>query len=240
MAIAFDAATDGGFTASSSTHTFSHTCTGSDLGIFVLTFSESSLVHSYDITGITYNSVAMSEVFHQAVLGDRWMSVWELTGPATGANNVVITSSIVASAIGGVAASYTGVNQATMVDSSNSGTASSAGGITVSTTVIASNCWTVMGVRNNVGAASAGAAPSTLRIGATDGLAWLDSNGTVGTGSQSLEATGTTADWAAIIISIQPPTGTTPFDWMQNAPVRPAHYSKLSMLDSGPRPGRGI
>jgi hypothetical protein len=32
----------------------------------------------------------------------------------------------------------------------------------------------------------------------------------------------------------------TAFDWMQNAPDRPSHYSKLSMLDSGPRPGRGI
>jgi hypothetical protein len=30
------------------------------------------------------------------------------------------------------------------------------------------------------------------------------------------------------------------FDWMQNAPDRPSHYSKLSMIDSGPRPGRGI
>jgi hypothetical protein len=32
----------------------------------------------------------------------------------------------------------------------------------------------------------------------------------------------------------------TAFDWMQNAPDRPSHYSKLSMLDSGPTPGRGI
>ena len=59
MAIIFDAAA-AGVAAAGTTKTFSHTCTGTELILFVgalITTTESDVV-----TGITYNSVAMTRV----------------------------------------------------------------------------------------------------------------------------------------------------------------------------------
>ena len=56
MAIAFDAATDGGNNAGITTSlTFAHTCTGSN-GFLDVCFSGDTIGGSDDVTGVTYNA----------------------------------------------------------------------------------------------------------------------------------------------------------------------------------------
>lgn len=113
--------------------------------------------------------------------------VFYLIAPATGTNNIVCTGGTWA------AASYTGVSQVSPIDSSNSGQNTSYT-INVSTTVVASNCWIVSatGAAFNSNSytsqsnrtdrfASTVIQPATPYMNTSIG----DTNGTIGTGSQS-------------------------------------------------------
>ena len=103
----------------------------------------------------------------------------------------------------GIAANvYSGVHQTAPIDSS-AFIASGAVPRTFSTTVVASNCWLVSMARN----ISTGAiAPSTGTTGRTDGTLHDtgDSNGTVGTGSQSMVWTDGSGNAYGIIFSLAP------------------------------------
>ena len=105
---------------------------------------------------------------------------------------------------------YSGVNQSTTIDSSNTGVGANAnpGVVTLSTTVVASNCWLVSCARNNAGAASASTG-TTLRQAGTS-LATGDSNGTVGTGAQTMTWTrAQLSQTGGIIFSLAPSVGTS-------------------------------
>ncbi|KKL97825.1 hypothetical protein LCGC14_1830540 [marine sediment metagenome] len=81
--VAFDAESSGQGT--STTVTISHTCTGSDLCLIVGVSVDNAVP-----TGVTYNSVAMTKIADQdASAGNA--SLWRLVGPATGANDIVVT-----------------------------------------------------------------------------------------------------------------------------------------------------
>jgi hypothetical protein len=196
MAIAYDA-TSVGTQVNDSTLSWSHTCTGSNRILFVSCMSNTS----DDLTGVTYNSVSMTQVGKiQLPSSGRWQYLYYLIAPATGSNTITVTASGT-TFLQGTATSYTGAKQSGQPDSSNtnSGTSTS---ITASTTVVASNCWLVMGSGDNVGGESAGAG-TTLR-NSTNGNAISDSNATVSTGSQSLALTISSGRWGAIIASIAP------------------------------------
>jgi len=121
MAIAFDAATTGAKGGTGSTLTYSHTCTGSDLVLLVFVESRSN-----DVTGVTYATVAMTQVGSAQVSGDGLTTntAWRLAGPATGANNVVVTITGT-NHVASTALSYTGVDQTTPVANSAAATGSS-------------------------------------------------------------------------------------------------------------------
>ena len=59
MAIAFDAATDGGNVNPGTTLTFAHTCTGS-LGLLVVGFNGDNIGGADDVSSVTYNGVALT------------------------------------------------------------------------------------------------------------------------------------------------------------------------------------
>ena len=81
--VTFDAESSGQGT--STTVTISHTCTGSDLCLIVGVSVDNAVP-----TGVTYNSVAMTKIDDQdASAGNA--SLWQLVGPATGANDIVVT-----------------------------------------------------------------------------------------------------------------------------------------------------
>src|SRR3990167_9665452 len=109
MAIAFDAATNGGNVVPGTSLTYSHTCTGSDLLLFVEV--RENVAAPTHITGITYNSVALASIATNAN-GDasELISLWYLAGPATGAHDVVVTAGS-STTFTSAAISYTGCAQ---------------------------------------------------------------------------------------------------------------------------------
>ncbi len=111
-AISFDAVS-GATQVTGSTLTWSHTCTGSNRALFV---SASSLGDSPTVTGVTYNSVAMTQLWNFDSSGgvSAQSSGWILVAPATGAHNIVITLSGGSGGyIAGIGQSWTEVNQTT-------------------------------------------------------------------------------------------------------------------------------
>ena len=202
MAIALDVKSDGGIESVGTTLTWSHTCTGTNLILVV-----GATKTSNDITGITYNSVALTAGPNQApTAGNEGAQLWFLVNPSTGANNIVITAST--TRLTGVAVSYTGAKQTGQPDSSNTGSAASATSLSVSTTVVASNCWLVMMTDTSAAGTSAGTG-TTLREAASDGSDLWDSNGTVGTGAQALAINATSGNLVGAIMSIAPSADTS-------------------------------
>lgn len=103
MAIALDSTSNG--TDTNTSLTISHTCAGANRLLVVGILAGSSDV----ITGVTYNSVAMTRV-DISNNGNSTAYMYYLLGPSTGTNNIVISRSpsglIIADA-----ASFTGVKQ---------------------------------------------------------------------------------------------------------------------------------
>lgn len=205
MAIAYDA-TSIGTQVNASSKSWSHTCTGSDRILFVSAMSNTT----DDVTGVTYNGVSMTQVGKQQMQAsnNRWVYLYQLVNPATGSNTITINASGT-TFLQGTATSYTGAKQTGQPDSSNTGFANSSTSITISTTVVTSGSWLVMATGDNNGGESGGTG-TTVR-NSTNGNAISDSNGTVGTGSQSLQVTTAgSSNWAGIIASFAPVASATP------------------------------
>lgn len=208
MAIAFDTATGRNSQSGGTSFSWNHTCTGSNLILFVgVTVSTTDLAPS-----ATYNSVSMTLVDKVQTPSGRWSYLFVLVGPATGTNSVSVSASSAPSDFWlTYSASYTGAKQSGQPDSFNHGTATGVAGttgLTVSTTVVASNCWLIMygdNTDNNVdgGTSTLRATPNSQAIG--------DSNATVGTGSQSLKFTVSTGsgNFGQIIASFAPALAST-------------------------------
>lgn len=141
----FDTATDGGNNGGSTNNlTFSHTCTGSDR-LLVVGVTGDQVGGVDDISSVTYAGVNMAFVSKRGILGmDRWLYIYELEGPASGANNVVVTSSGTHYLLAG-ATSYAGAAQSGQPDgSTTSQSATGATTWTTSLTTTADKCWAVL------------------------------------------------------------------------------------------------
>jgi hypothetical protein len=101
-AIAFDASSGAANTGSTST-TWSHTCTGTNLVLLVSVWGQGPSLSET----VTYNgvSVPLLGVKQGVAGGDMATALYMLLAPATGAHNVVVTGGFAA----GAAVSYTGV-----------------------------------------------------------------------------------------------------------------------------------
>lgn len=145
--IAFDAAVDGGNNSGATNSlTFSHTVTGTLPILFACVVGD-TIGGADDITGVTYNTVAMTlaDKFTAALASNnRYAYLYWLIAPATGAHNVVVTSTGTHFLLAG-AASYTGAKATGQLDAhsaTDSGGAAST--LTSSLTTIADNAWTVL------------------------------------------------------------------------------------------------
>lgn len=110
MALALDSVTTGNGNINGANLTYAHTCTGSQLVLYVFTMERNSTA----ISGVTYAGSSMTQIGQQAVTGSAVCTLWRMTGPATGANNVVLAST--ASSVHhvvSVAFSFTGADQTT-------------------------------------------------------------------------------------------------------------------------------
>lgn len=199
MAIALDTTVNGGLSTSTSL-TWSHTCTGSNL---ILIVSINGPVSSTDdVSGITYNSVALTKIRSQQIPSDRLVSLWYLIAPATGAHNIV--ASFTGTYCAGISASYTGVRQSVQPDSSAVGTTSSGSGLTISTITATDNTWLVGGFGDASGGVVSAGANTVVRQSVTaEGNSYGDSNSAqTPAGSHSLAVTGPTTNWGGVVASI--------------------------------------
>lgn len=211
MAIAFDAATNFTRVNPGTSLTFAHTCTGSDLMLFV------GIISDHDrVNGVTYNSVSATLVQKQSPYdgGTATIYLYCLPGPSTGTNNVVISVSSSDQITGG-ATSYTGCLQSSTLDASveNHGTATSFSKAITST---ADNCWAVAVVRNDVGEVVAPGAGCTRRAsngsGGTAGFAaMLDSTSAIHpAGSFTMSGSWTTNITYGVIVATVAPVAPPP------------------------------
>jgi hypothetical protein len=207
MAIAFDTAVDGGFTVGAS-HTYSHTCTGSNRAIMVAVFGD--LIGNGDnVTGVTYGGVALTRLGSAQTPADRYAYLYGRADSSvpSGANNVVISST--SGAVGGSSASYTGCGS---IESGSATQTAIAAQVTASKTTTDAGAWTVIGGKNSSGSTVTGGTGTTVRVtGATSANSSPigDSNGaslTPGTNSLILNQVGANG-WAVIIASLAPAGG---------------------------------
>jgi len=181
MAIAYDSSAKG--TTTTSSLTFAHTCSGTNRILFVA----ARFYQTDKITGITYNGTAMTFINkRQDNAGNNcYIYLYYLLNPDTGTNNVVVSASANPNIqMCAASASYTGVAQSGQPDSQTNKSSTSST-MTVTTTVVASNCW-LFGATSNFRATSASTGTTNRQQVAGDPFTISDSNGTVGTGSQSL------------------------------------------------------
>lgn len=161
------------------------------------------------LTSVTYNAVNMTVADKTGgVASHRWIYGYYIQGQS-GTHNLVANFSGSADAIRLAATSYTGVTQ-TGLDSHNTNTATAATSITLTTTVVAPSCWTAAVFWGNGGVVSASTG-TTARINqGSDAYILGDSNGTVGTGSQSMAATAPLGSFDGVIVSFAPFTAVGP------------------------------
>lgn len=150
------------------------------------------------LSSISYGASAMT-IVQQVTTSVTNIALCILANPPTGAQTITAVPNIGTSVI--IVSSFNGVDQTNPVDSS----ASLALGATTSspqlltTTVVNANCWLVGGTNETSSNTVAGIGTTRRQ------LDLFDSNGTVGTGSQSLQVTfsGTQA-MAWVVASLKP------------------------------------
>lgn len=217
MAIAFDATASSFLTGNptGTSLTYNHTCTGSNLILLVS-------VHVYNavdiVSGVTYNSVAMTRLTQQIFSSDsnQRLYLYYLIAPATGTNQIAVTLSAgsLFTIMYSMSDSYTGVSQTGYPDATNSNTASGAGDIVGTVTTIANNAWTVMLSGSDDDNSNTAGSGTTIRVSSTGTNAardtFADSNGPkTPAGSISLTVTPSagTGGTAYIIASMAPAGG---------------------------------
>lgn len=201
--IALDTSTDGG-TATATSLTFAHTCSGNNRILFVAVSNNTSDNTDY-VTGVTYGGVSMTQVesFHSPGLGGH--ELYALLNPATGANNVVISASG-SVALYGVASSYTGVKQEGQPDAENSATSDPVTTLSASVTTTETGSWLVSSAGHKAGVSSTiSAHTNTTARQVNNYVAIGDSNAiqTVGSVSQAWNQT-ENSGLTVIVASIAP------------------------------------
>lgn len=194
MAIAFDTAS-GGHTATTTSLTWSHTCTGVNRILFVGWRTGGT------VTSVTYNSVAMTVITQD--LGVAKVGLAYLINPASGSNTVAINQNN--AFIAGISSSYNGVKQTSQPDSSNTRNVSGTNSGNISTTIVAANCWTIAVAKASSSAITGGVNATVRATGDNNEHAILDSNGPLQPGSNTMNFTSAAnAEWNEIIASFAP------------------------------------
>lgn len=210
MAIAFDSAASKS-QDSSTTNTFAHTCAGSNRIILV-----GCMTTNGTITGVTYNGVSLTQAIDNTTGGSTFNHIYlfYLIAPATGTNNVIVTSSGSGS-VYAASASYTGVAQTSPIDGTSATTTTTTGAFSKSVTTSVANDWIIgyVGAGNystsasNEPAAGSGTTRRATDPGTGSWYSIFDGNGAVSAGANSLnyDTTGyTSALFGINMVGIKP------------------------------------
>jgi hypothetical protein len=207
MAIAFDAKTNVSNTAGN-THTFSHTCSGTDRVLYVFGH-DTNTVGPTIVTGVTYNGVSMTKVTEldaNASFNDRAITMWRLVAPATGANNVVVTT-VAGNNLRFASSSYTGVDQTTPENGTDTSTGTSVATISTDITTTEADCWMLQFSKDqNGGRTYTNTTGDTIRNNAdAGGHMFCDTDASFGAGSNTITNTMTSVNGiGALAVAIRP------------------------------------
>jgi hypothetical protein len=198
--ITFDAAGAGNNNPVTSL-TYSHTCTSNNnrfLVVAVWTEQTGDIV-----TGVTYNGVAMTRVA-TVTQGTQRIHLYILVNPATGTNDVVVSTGSSAN-IHSVSASYYDAKQSAQPNAFNTNVQASGATLTLQATVTKNGSLLISCAANEGNGISASTG-TTNRTGGSGIIRIGDSNGKVNRGVRSMVWTpgNTSQDQAGIIISVTP------------------------------------
>lgn len=210
MAIAYQGSADlGNNSGSSNSLTASYTVNAAS-NLLVVGFLGDLTSGNDDITGVTYNGVSMTLAkkygpTESPVIRNQY--IYFLVNPATGANNVVISSTNTKYIIA-VAADYSGAATSGQPDATaNAETGATASTITASVITVANNAWAVALSQgySNGGAPTAGSGADLRTYGPAFGQpGWFDSNGAItpaGSYSMTLNQPSSVQSIAATLVS---------------------------------------
>lgn len=119
MSVAFDAvgpdAAGAGGASPVSPVTWTHVCTGANLALFVGICVDVSDDTTVNVTGVTYNTVAMTEVLRRHANDGTvgYASLWVLAAPASGSHTVSVTFTGSPANLEAGSVSFTGTDQVT-------------------------------------------------------------------------------------------------------------------------------
>lgn len=206
MPIAFDAVSAGSLVFDTTLSWF-HTSSGSDLVIL----AGLKLFSPDDLIGITCDGVAMTHIntiqAANSTGDDEFCIVYALANPATGSNSIVATRSSAGFMIG-AGSTYTGASGIPTVSATGAESAPSLT-LVVPVTVSVANSWLIGFAESPIDSGTWANSGNTVVRGNASGVATaFDSDGTVGTGSQSLTfERNTLFDKAGIVAVLEPAGG---------------------------------
>lgn len=180
--------------------TLSHTTNGVNRILFVGARIDAT---TDDLSGITYNGVAMTRINTLAAGSGERLYLYYIVAPATGANNIVATAAgrnIVLRAT-----SYTGANQTGQPDGSDTtGFTSSVTSIVNDITTTADNCWMVVFARNDTADFTA-STNTVIRNASNRNIAIADNNTSITpAGAYSMTMTMSSSRAGSVAASLSP------------------------------------
>ena len=138
MAIAFDSSGTG-VAETGTAITFAHVCSGVNR---ILTVGVGVNGTTDVITGVTYAGTAMTQATKQQLGAGAMSYLYFYVNPATGTNNVVVSSSADAY-LRAISSSYTGAKQTGQFDGTVSGSVANGTIINTTITTVNDQCWNV-------------------------------------------------------------------------------------------------
>lgn len=229
--ISVDATSNSGEQLASSSYSWSHTCSFNDR---YLTVKVGMLSLAQTVSGITYNSVAMTFLGAQSsVSGAARIELWGLIAPSTGSNTIAVTLTGAINS-GATAVSYNNVHQTTPTESFNSAQATNVGAAdaTVSITPIASDTRIVDGVATDDTSITVGAGQiQRNNIAGTVGTVADSDEGIIATPAattMSWTGIGAAATWSIGGFALRPLTATSP-----TTPTITISLNQLMMMGAG-------
>lgn len=161
------------------------------------------------ITGVTYAGVPMVQM-DVTTAASPFVSLWGLENPVAGSNNIILSSNF--TFMGGISQTYTGVQASTTPDSITASTdnATFVTSLTMSTTAVDADAWTFYAIYNSHSSVlpEAGTGSNLVgqaSFGGNGSISLFDSNGVVGSGAESMQAThASSTNWRGALVSLAP------------------------------------
>lgn len=202
MAIAFDAAGHTTVTASGTSHTQNHTCSGADR---VLLVGIGAFDSPYDnVTAVTYNGVAMTQIGKKFHTGGRGTYLYILTNPDTGTNQISITTSannrLNINSLSFTGAAQTGQPEISSTQETTATTKTMTLNVSTDQSILVGSEFTN---RDSTAGTNTTRESTSDTNASNNNIAY--STTAVGTGNQSLVLTQSDATWAVMVFAVITP-----------------------------------